>query len=310
MLKRFKRFAGNSSGFTLLELIVVITIMGFLAAILAPRLARVSDAGVDMQCDQNKHRLTEILASFVQQNNRLPNYLVNLAVKDKNDNWDISSCDNDPDNGPEFLSEEFNAHNNLGLYKLGGDDVNALKAMGISNIILYKDTGLSDPEKRWENLGVQSVTTSVYLAMVGAGAGGLSSGAKYSDPSLIGRLLLGVGPDCELVKKGLITNAGIYADSQRKTDYYKYGYYTIILPRLASGVEWVAANVIDKDPDTPGIQVEAFFDANDNEKQDTGERVETFTVDEEQDVWDFYVMCPEGHKFHISIDGEHAWVLL
>ncbi len=312
MLKRFKRFAGNSGGFTLLELIVVITIMGFLAAILAPRLARVSDAGVDMQCDQNKHRLTSILGQFVQQNNRLPDKLVSLAVGDPF-SAEISSDNNNPVDGPEFLSAPFQEHNNLGAYTLTDEDVKALKEMGVSRIVYYTDTGSSDPEQRWKVQGPVPLQVGMKLAMVGLNDDengvpqGLATEQLYSDPGLIGRLLVGVGSDCELVEKGLITNPGIYADSQRKTEYYKYGYYTIILPRLASATKDTFLQSIN-DANADGI-VTAFFDADDDGVQDADEREQDFVINEQQDVWDFYVMCPEGHKFHLSIDGEHAWVL-
>lgn len=323
MRKKLRKLLKGSGGFTLLELIVVITLMGFLIAILAPRLANMTDAGVDMQCDSNKQRLSEIVSTFITQNNRLPDGLLTLAIKDTDGEWTISSDDGNPKNGPEFLSREMAENNNLGVLDLStGDDAAAIIAdlvdMGISEVYYYQQTDSNDPDGKWvlkEPVSLVSdsgpvTTADVGLAIVGAAtsdtspaydatfAYGTAAKRAYSHPGLIGRILLGVHPECELVENGMIANAGVYADAQRKTEYYKYAYYTIIMPRL----EAQAA-------DLEGAKVEAFFDANDDGEKTTGERI--ITIDEwpAEEIWDYYIMCPEGHKFHMSVDGEHLYVI-
>ena len=308
--KKLRKLLKGTGGFTLLELIVVITLMGFLIAILAPRLANMTDVAVDMQCDNNKQRLTEIVSTFITMNNRLPDGLVSLAVKDTTDAWTISSDDGNPANGPEFLSREMADNNNLGVLTVTEADtdlVEALIDMGISKIYYYKDMGGTDPDAKWvlqDPIDLTAATFEVGLAVVGydgefaAGAPALADGAKYSNAGLIGRILLGVHSECELVENGMISNAGVYADAQRKTEYYKYGYYTIIMPRFED-----QATALD------GITVNAFLDTNDNDTKDTGERVFTLADWDAEEIWDYYVMCPEGHKFHMSIDGEHLYIL-
>ncbi len=46
----------NQKGFTLLEILVVLTIMGFLIAMVAPRLAGISGDAVDTVCDTNQNQ--------------------------------------------------------------------------------------------------------------------------------------------------------------------------------------------------------------------------------------------------------------
>ncbi|MCK5162602.1 MAG: type II secretion system protein, partial [Desulfobacula sp.] len=69
MKKTFK----NKQGFTLLEILVVLTIMGFLIAMVAPRLAGISTNASETVCNSSKYRIKTFMSSFYEQYNRYPN---------------------------------------------------------------------------------------------------------------------------------------------------------------------------------------------------------------------------------------------
>ena len=64
--KNFKEFkkVNSQKGFTLLEILVVLTIMGFLIAMVAPRLAGIGNSAVDTVCDTNQNRMVTYMSSY------------------------------------------------------------------------------------------------------------------------------------------------------------------------------------------------------------------------------------------------------
>lgn len=72
--KKIKK-VNSQKGFTLLEILVVLTIMGFLIAMVAPRLAGISGSAVDTVCDTNQNRMVTYMSSFFEKTNRYPNKL-------------------------------------------------------------------------------------------------------------------------------------------------------------------------------------------------------------------------------------------
>ena len=99
----------NEKGFTLLEILVVLTIMGFLIAMVAPRLAGISGGAVDTVCDSNQNRMITYMSSYFEQTNRFPNKLTNLVNEDTATapNYFIPEISNqDPDDGAETFAKE------------------------------------------------------------------------------------------------------------------------------------------------------------------------------------------------------------
>lgn len=148
MEKKERKKIHNQKGFTLLEILVVLTIMGFLIAMVAPRLAGISGDAVDTVCDTNQNRMVTYMASYFEKTNRFPNLLTNLVEETGAGTYQIPAVsDDDPDNGPETLASEFNDRNHFRIHYLDANEAAEIKNMGIVSVYnlnaydAYNDAG-------------------------------------------------------------------------------------------------------------------------------------------------------------------------
>jgi prepilin-type N-terminal cleavage/methylation domain-containing protein len=124
-----------SAGFTLLEILVVLTIMGFLIAMVAPRLAGISSDAVDTVCDSNQNRQTTMMSAYFEKTNRMPDRLTNLVDRTGAATFQLPAIsDDDPQNGAESLAAEFNERNHFRIHYLNQDEVKELKKLGITTV--------------------------------------------------------------------------------------------------------------------------------------------------------------------------------
>ena len=79
--KHLQSLRVSSGGFTLLELVVVLAIMGFLVAMIAPRLAGVVSGAQRGADDTNIGRLLQATSQFQERTGRLPAEMTNLVVE-------------------------------------------------------------------------------------------------------------------------------------------------------------------------------------------------------------------------------------
>jgi prepilin-type N-terminal cleavage/methylation domain-containing protein len=146
--KRVNWRAGQS-GFTLLEILVVLTIMGFLIAMVAPRLANVTDGASGTVCDSNKGRIRTYVYSFYEKFNRYPNNLTNLVMTDGADlaaangaaaGYQIPYCDDqNPENGPEVMPFGHNNMYKFMIHRLNADEAKELTELGITSVFNLND---------------------------------------------------------------------------------------------------------------------------------------------------------------------------
>ena len=139
----------GKAGFTLLEILVVLTIMGFLIAMVAPRLAGISSDASGTVCDTNKGRSKTYLSAFYEKYNRYPNGLTNLVMTDGADlaaantaaaGYQIPYCsDDDPDNGPEVMAYGHNQLYKFMIHRLDQQEVDELKGLGITSLYNLND---------------------------------------------------------------------------------------------------------------------------------------------------------------------------
>lgn len=267
-----KKILKSQKGFTLLEILVVLTIMGFLIAMVAPRLAGISGDAVDTVCDTNQNRMVTYMSSFFEKKNRMPNKLTNLVMADSAvavgtaGRYQIPmTSDQDPDNGPEVFAAEFMERNHLYIHVLNADEANALRSMGIVKVFNLNDysgmneagdafTGTETTNDRSTVLVASAnqmpsmeevdVAENLGVAMVGCGvadaafltnnsAGGNNATERgWGEPEFFGRIVLGMGAECSLITSGVISNAAHCPGGIQNTDNCTYNDYNLVLPRL------------------------------------------------------------------------------
>jgi len=140
---------GGQRGFTLLEILVVLTIMGFLIAMVAPRLAGISGNASETVCNSNKYRVKTFMSSFYEQYNHYPNKMTNLVMTDGADidaanlaaaGYQIPYCsDDDPDNGAEVLAKGHNQMYKFMIHRLNDAEAKELKTLGITTVFNLND---------------------------------------------------------------------------------------------------------------------------------------------------------------------------
>ena len=145
MKKTFK----NKQGFTLLEILVVLTIMGFLIAMVAPRLAGISTNASETVCNSSKYRIKTFMSSFYEQYNRYPNKVTNLVMTDGATiaaanaaaaGYQIPYCSNDdPDDGAEVLALGHNKMYKFMIHRLNAAEAQELTDLGITSVFNLND---------------------------------------------------------------------------------------------------------------------------------------------------------------------------
>ena len=284
-MKRMKRFmkklfspmrkkAASQNGFTLLEILVVLTIMGFLIAMVAPRLGGISATAVDTVCDSNQNRMVTMMSGYFEKTSRFPNKLTNLVEETDANTYQIPAVsDDDPENGAETLSSEIKARNHFRAHYLSAAEVAELKNMGITKVLnlnaydAYLEDGLAvkadydntatgpndvplqasvtkAPKMEEITLDTDVAATPFAVAMVGVGATS-ATGAfvahdderNWGEPNWLGRIALGFGPENGLVTSGIVANAAHCPGGIQNADNVTYNDYIIVLPRLEATAE-------------------------------------------------------------------------
>ncbi|RDV82077.1 type II secretion system protein [Ammonifex thiophilus] len=321
--KVFRRLKGQG-GFTLIELLIVIAIMGFLIAMIAPRLAKVASGASDTVCDTNQMRLRQVLAAYTEKTGQLPNYLTSLVCHDDagkavdpSTQWDMTKEEdgskgwyidnNNKVDGQEVLSKDFYAMTKLGLLTLDQAAADELRALGISKIYYLN---VNQDVKAMEYIGneVKKLNEGIPKHVAGkndfmqeddvkAGTAVLAVGfgdnhkldptagpKKIGHPDRIGCIVLGVGPNSELVREGQIQHAGLCPNGIKRGDHFLYNNYNIVVPRLAS----VADKIVAAYGGTNGVKL-TF------KNEETGEtKIVDIAKGQGEEVWQFTTFCPEG----------------
>jgi len=273
--------------FTLVEILVVLVIMGFLVALVAPKLAGIVDNAVGVNDDANQERLRKVLNVHVNETGRLVNGLASLVVA--NNNFIKAAVPSKDDgnraNGPEFLSATFVERMIPQVHFINAAEAKELVNMGVNSVRILAKTNTDDVNSSIkpddavvvENMVTRPVRPGLPVLMAGFGANAADDNATWAEGyeitvtgseveqktnkikiagdnlsknamqggtfvrmdegKLVGRILMGVTEANGLVQSGLLDAAGLSPNASRKKDFYTFGNYIMVLPRLNATVD-------------------------------------------------------------------------
>ena len=317
MIRRIR----NEKGFTLMELLVVVVILGFLIGMVAPRLGSViDDTVIDNICDTNNKGARYFTKLYYDQHAALPNHMVSLVNRTGASSFDIPLTEAaDSQDLPETLAAEFVERNTPVLHILNQAEAEELRSMGITQIRYLNDRDGSSHATDTPAQAAQSLPTDgtarpfakatvadgTAVAMVGMGSEGTNGqaiGAAAADsisgwtdastgnypagnPNWVGRIILGLGKHSSLVTEGYVQAAALCPGGIQNADNVTFNSYCIIVPRLQATVDRM------NQTDVAGATF-TFVNADD---ETNGETMDV-TI-EAQAAWQFDATCPEGHKW-------------
>ncbi|GAB7079107.1 type II secretion system protein [Megalodesulfovibrio paquesii] len=304
-------------GFTLMELLVVLVILGFLLGMVLPRLGSITDSAVDTVCDSNNKGIRYFTKLYLDQKGRLPNNLTNLVHTDTTAAASTTTTtsgtetvdgifivaggmtESDPVEGTVGeLHPDFVQRNGYGIRALQTGEAAELKTWGISTVRDY--IGANEQPMASNTLADGDLVASVGGAMPATAADittGINSAA--GNPFWYGRIMLGVSDVSSLVTEGFIQAAALCPGGIQNADTVKYNNYVLILPRTEAYV--AALEDIATGTSTATRTVQEATDVDGDGVVETGEetangRQETFDLTA-QEKWNFDLSCPEGHKW-------------
>lgn len=305
----------NQEGFTLLEIVIVLTIIGFLLAMIAPRLGNIGTSAVEKIDESNIKDLCGYVTVYQQRKNRLPNMLVTVVNSKSGGKYQLPLIDDsDAGNGPETIGYEFSERCKLQLHILSEEEADAIKQLGIRKVLVLndyegstnseyaKDGADSDLEPQTfakgdegRPLNVVDVEEGVGVLMVGASADSegekikavVEKDDKLGNPDWMYRIVLGIGKDSSLVTEGIVQNEGLSPMGIQNEDYNTFNNYCLILPRLQATVNRIGGG------EPKEIKVSDSTYEEDDEKAE--QRV--IALDSAQELWEVDVSSPLGYKW-------------
>jgi len=235
-----RQATGCPAGFSLVELLVTLTIVGFLLAMLGPRLAGIAAEKLATTTRMNMARLGDFITHDLQKNGKYPSGMINIVSVDSLDGsyHKPMVSDQDPESGVEVLSHRMDRRHGLRIHYLDAAEAHELRRLGV--VTVYN---LNAPEDRDIAVGMpfmEPVAAGVAVLMTGGGFaldGTFDFAADEADrghPQQLFRILLGLGPETSLLRDGMVFNAPTCPESGLVPLNYAWAYYGLLLPRLAA----------------------------------------------------------------------------
>ena len=256
----------NKKGFTMLELLWVIVIIGFMTAMIAPRLGGVSEKAEAKVNEANLKDTKKCVETFQQDfSGDFPDRLINLMLADDDGiaaaagdcvKPDVENLMNDR---MESISNDFDIRCLLTEHTLSADEADELLAMGISEVLSWNhpDDPLFVPATHANRFDRVDVAAGVVVLMIGGGSADAAAaitpdsgfdglGEDIGNPEWLYRIVLGIGPDCGMVSEYYIEAAPLCPAGLDNRKYY-YNYYSIVLPRLSATLDRFGSLTFDDD---------------------------------------------------------------
>jgi len=228
----------SDGGFTLLEMLMTMTVLGFLIAMTAPRLAGTTAEGLRTVTRTNMARLVGLITSEYQRSGRYPSGMVNIVSVDSatGDYHKPMLSDQDPETGPEVLSEKMDKRHRFRIHYLNQAEADELRAMGVLHVFNYnspydRDVVPGSPK-------MEPVMAGIAVLMTGGGDvdGNGSIDATEIDvteagrahPDELFRMAFGLGDETSLVKRGLIFGPSTCPESGMDPVNYDWKWYSLL----------------------------------------------------------------------------------
>ena len=241
---RLNKLSFGSAGFTLMEVLIVLSILGFIMAMSAPRFAGITAEAMNTAGRMNEAKLIKFITAYFQDTGKYPGGLINIVSTDQDSGEYLKPevSDQDPDNGMEVLAYDFDQRCRLVVHYLDEDEAQELRAMGIVHVYNLNsayDSTVSNPSPVMEK-----VDAGTAVLMIGGGDsdndGSIDASEVDTDEPGWGEndlnfcIVFGLGPENDLINQGYLFNAstcphGIFG--QRNFD---YAWYSLVLPRLSA----------------------------------------------------------------------------
>jgi prepilin-type N-terminal cleavage/methylation domain-containing protein len=322
----------KQSGFTLLEVLIVVAIMGLIAAMVAPRFAGLRGDSEVVIRDTNQGRMASAVTGYWESFDRYPSGLTNLV--DENNATGVGPYGGTSrfkmptntselevfDRGTATFDESFVARLKPEVHVLNAAEATALRQLGLTTVVnlnAYNFDGLPTGSPliiadRANPMRISNVLEGLGVLMAGIGAlevdpsgawegrastpALLQTDTDWTSPDAIGRIILGLGPDSDLIAKEIISAAGMCPEGLGNQQ-TSWNHYVILLPRLRETVARMTnANGEPLNDFTHLREITAESNSGNNGI----ERI--FNLLEPQSRTRFHIYSPAGHRWQDDLD--------
>lgn len=228
---------------------MALAVIGFLLAMLAPRLSGVAMEASETVGQTNMARLAAYLTNNLQHNGRYPAGMINIvSVGTSGEYYKPMVSDGDPEE-PEVLAASMDERHRFHVHYLNGAEAAELRSLGVVRVFSYNSPYDRNPALGNHAPHMQQVDAGVAVLMTG---GGVDSGGSFvvdsaheisrAHPDQMFRIVLGLGPECELVTNGMVHNVPLCLETSLGPVNYGWKFYSLLLPRLQATAQRLVAD--------------------------------------------------------------------
>lgn len=235
-----------------METLVVLSVLGFLVAMVAPRLAGTTAQGLETVTRTNMARLVGFITTEYQRSGKYPSGMVNIVSVDGDTGiyHKPMLSDQDPETGLEVLGVKMDERHRFRVHHLNQAEADELRAMGVLHVYNYNSP--HDRDVSPHSPTMEPVTAGIAVLMTGGGDvdddGVIAPGEidvtedGRAHPEELFRMAFGLGQETSLVKSGMIFGPSTCPESGMNPVNYDWMWYSLLLPRLQATAKRLEAD--------------------------------------------------------------------